>query len=108
MKYKGDVSQQYWVAAGPFGGRAASEGDKHLLRVMAEGDDQDGWGVRMTAKTIAGPFPSEERAGEVLSSILMACPEYRADDQNDLPTWEMNAEEIAQTRQNMGLAASPA
>lgn len=102
MRNRGDVPQHYWVAAGPFGGPANSEGDEHLLRVMAEDEDQEGWGVRMTASTVAGPFPTEERAKEVLSSIVMACPEYRTDVEG-LRTWEMTDDDVAMTRRNMGL-----
>ena len=103
MRYAGDVAKHYFVAGGPFGGRANSQGDKFSLRVMSEDEDQEGWGVRMTATTIAGPFSTEERAREVLSSIIMACPEYNTDDKN-LPTWEMVDEDVKITRRKMGLS----
>jgi hypothetical protein len=101
------MSECYFVARGPFGGRAKQEGDAFLLRIMSEQPDRDGqcygWGVRMTAQTVAGPF-AKDRAEEVLSSILMACPEYRTDqDEASLPKWIMTPEDIEMTRKNMGL-----
>jgi len=94
--------QHYWVAKGPFGGRAMGYGDDHLLMVMSEDAGQDGNGVRMTAKTVAGPFPTEALAREVLSGIIMSCPEYRTDE-TDLPGWEMDEAQIDENRRNMGL-----
>ena len=101
------MEQHYFVAGGPFGGRFDQEGDEHLLRVMSEEEDGHGFGVRMTARsTWAGPFSTEQRAREVLSSIIMSCPEFRTDEA-DLPTWKMNPNEIAATRNNMGLDKTP-
>ena len=103
MRHKGDVAQHYYVAAGPFGGRANEDGHEKLLRVMGEDEDQHGFGVRMTARaTVAGPFGKKRRALEILAQIVMACPEYETD-QGNLPVWELTEGEVAMVRENMGL-----
>lgn len=102
MRFKGDVPQHYFVTRGPYGGPATYQGDDHLLRVMSEDEDGNGWGVRMVATIIAGPFPTEKRAREVLSSIIMSCPEYHTDEKR-LPKWKMPQSDIKKTRRKMGL-----
>lgn len=98
------VSECFFVARGPFGGRANREGDKHLLRIMSESADGgcQGFGVRMTAaSTVVGPT-SRDNARLSLGQILFACPEMRTDEAGIKPK-AVGPEGVEEIRATLGL-----